>query len=226
MKKTALGAFAVFAVLSAIGADGDWMAETASATVFRLNTHAAPAYTLPSKHVLDAFGAVTWRAGETVTVTQPDGTTRVLVSEAETAGSVVIPFDAGGVWQLCNSMQGTVRIGVPWTVFGDGGKLGEATARLSFLDTEASGPNRRTVRGVARAVAYSGDQWLGEIGAASVLTVTAPDGTAQTMECLGTGTQAFCPHLRGLWTVTLAAGDSVRTSEISVFDAGTMMLVR
>ena len=55
---------------------------------------------------------LTYRAGETVTATAPDGTSRTLASEAASAGSARFSPNAGGLWLLSNSFCGTVPVGV------------------------------------------------------------------------------------------------------------------
>lgn len=49
---------------------------------------------------------VAWRAGETVTVTAPNGVTTTLVSDAASAGTATLVLNAGGCWTLARTGQG------------------------------------------------------------------------------------------------------------------------
>lgn len=73
-----------------------------------------------------ASRSVTRRAGETVTLTAPDGTVTTLVDGSSGATGTALPsLAAGGVWTLSNSRQGTVTFIVRRSL---DGSLGDGTA--------------------------------------------------------------------------------------------------
>ena len=87
----------------------------------RINTNAGPrVMNLLSDVEALADWPVTYRAGETVTVTTPDGETSTLVASAASAGAVAFAPTAGGLWRLGNSNGATAFFGVAWNVFNDG----------------------------------------------------------------------------------------------------------
>lgn len=71
----------------------------------------------------EGWWKVTWRSGETVTMTGPDGTATTL-SDGSSAGSAIVSFDAGGLWTVENSRQGTAAFTVRHSLYGT---LGEGT---------------------------------------------------------------------------------------------------
>lgn len=101
-------------------------AETPDATAestYALDTIGLP-YPIKTQADLDTLWAATYRAGETVTLTTPAGTVSTLVSGAVSDGSAELPFDAGGLWTLENSEQGTAQFTVRHSIFGT---LGDGT---------------------------------------------------------------------------------------------------
>ena len=56
-----------------------------------------------------AVRPVTCRAGETVTLTAPNGTVTTLVADAPSDTTATMAVDAGGLWAAENSVQGTQR---------------------------------------------------------------------------------------------------------------------
>ena len=61
---------------------------------------------------------ITFREGETVTETSPDGATRTLLSSAGYDGAFNWAPTAGGSWTLENSVSGTAVFGVRYSLFG------------------------------------------------------------------------------------------------------------
>lgn len=138
----------------------------------------------------------------------------------------------GGVWTLVNSEEGTARIGVPWTVFNDGGTYG-ANATASFVaDMVQTGPDRKLKKREVPPVAYSGDDWAGDLSKASTITFTPPADAgleATVWDDLpgGNGARAFTFNARGVWTVTLTFADNTtRTAQIDIQTAGFVLIVK
>ena len=217
---------ALAGILQVSADDGELLGETAEAVDFELRT-AASIYVVSSRAELEALGDVTWRKGETVTVAKHDGMESFLVKDAPLAGSGRPEWDEGGVWVLRNSMQGSVKVGIPWAVFGGGdGPIGEGSATIPFLDTCGTGPDRRIKTREAYAIAYSGDGWRGASDAGSVLTLTKPDGIAEISTFSGSGSIGFRPGLRGVWKAELTSDGKTLVSEITVMNVAMTLFIR
>lgn len=214
----------VFAVLA--GAALPLTAEidlTTSATYdgFRLNT--VKPIVVRTRAEAEAFGAVTYRAGETVTVTAPDDTLSTLASNAPTAGVSAFTPTTGGLWRLDNSNGESALVGVAWGVFGDGWSQ-DFTATLSLkMHTVGVGPDRRGQSHQFPAVAYSGDNWLGAV-AASTVTFIPPDGAPTALNLTGTGITSFVFGKSGQWTVRLAMADGM-TREAVITVIGGLVII-
>ena len=81
---------------------------------------------------------VTYRAGETVTLTAPNGTTATVVADAAAAGGATLAVGAGGLssdglWRLDNSNGSVAFVGVAWETFTFNAK-GDWTVTLTFAD--------------------------------------------------------------------------------------------
>ncbi len=109
-------------------ADDTPIAETASAFVYAIDTLASPRAVKTAEELAEIANG-TWKAtrrpGETVALSAPDGTVTTLAAADSTAASVVLPIDAGGVWTVANSKQGSVAITVRRSL---DGTLGDGTA--------------------------------------------------------------------------------------------------
>ena len=204
-------------VYSLHAAVGDVMAETETAAAFDVWTSSDATYAATTADELSAL-QVSYFAEETVTATAWDGATTMLVDVADSSGSVAFPADKGGVWTLVNSAQGTARIGVPWSVFQDGGDLAQSGDSSAFgVDSVQEGPNRKTRRADALPVAYSGDNWGGDASKTASLTVLSPDAEETTRSFAGTGTESFGFDKLGRWKFSLQMEDgSVKESSVLV----------
>ena len=198
-------------------------ADEVSATLggIRLNTVATASPVVVSTAAdTDVFVdlPVTYRAGETVTATAPDGESIALVaSAAPSAGSVAFEPTAGGLWRLSNSNGETVLVGVAWSVFGDCLPQDFSTAAPFVMHTKGYGPSRIGRARQFPAIAYSGDGWIGNASASAELTFLAPNGTATTNSLSGTGAMPFRFASRGQWLVTLGMeGDRTMEAVVSV----------
>ena len=198
-------------------ADGDLLAEDTSGATFCVYSADGATYAATSAAEIAALPSVTWRTGETVTAAKWNGDTTTLAMSAAAAGSGSFAPNAGGVWTLVNSKQGTAYICVPWPVFGDGMDLTSSASSAYAADSMASGPNRVTKRKEAPAVAYTGDNWVGDAARAATLTFTSPSGAATTLNRMGTGATLFNFNEVGNWTVQLAMADgSTRTAVVAI----------
>lgn len=200
---------------------------TSQAATFKFYSNPERTYSLVSTAELAAW-PVTWRVGETVVATAMDGAETTL-SGGEDATSASLP-NKGGVWTLANSAEGTVRVGAPWAVFDDGGTYG-ATATAGFVaDMVQTGPDRKLKKSEVPPVAYSGDDWAGDLSKAATVTFTPPEGSGlevTTWSKTGNGAGAFTFNAKGVWTVMLAFADNTtRTAQIDIQTAGFMIIVK
>ena len=156
----------------------------------------------------------TWRKGETVTVTDPSGTTTTLVADAGSAGAQSFAPNAGGIWHFSNSASGSATLGVPWSVFNDGGELATGTGPSAIIDTKQEGPDRRVRAWNVFPVAYSGNSWLRGGSSQSTLTLVSPSGTVVEEVLSGTGCYSYTPTENGKWHIELNDGTSTLQSDV------------
>lgn len=226
-KRFAMFLVACAAAFPLFAADGDLLAETTAAVTFDVCTFDIATFAAKSAAEIAALMPVTWRVGETVDVIPPQGASSTLVSDAASAGSAPFAPDAGGVWTLVNSAQGKARIGVAWSVYGDGGLLVTSGNSPSYpVDSMQEGPNRKIKKREGLPVAYSGDLWHGSGTASSTLTVTQPDGASEDIPLVGTGIYSVPFDMAGLWKLSLVMADTTLESEVDVKGAGFQLIVR
>ena len=181
---------------------------------------------------LAALRGVAYRIGETVTATAPNGTETALVSDADATGAVAFSPASGGYWTLSNSSLETAKFLVAWAVNGDVDTaiVSSADYGAYWLDTVQAGPDRKLKKREVPPVAYSGDDWVGDISKAATVTFTPPEGSgleATTWNKTGNGAGAFTFNARGVWTVALTFADNTtRTAQIDIQTAGFMLIVK
>lgn len=193
------------------------LANSGLSPTFRVYSTEDAKYSVSSSAEIDALPPVSIRDGETVTATSCTG----VATELESS-SLVSVLDMGGIWTLANSGQGTAKIGVAWTVNGDFDiPLASASVYGTYAaDSKQTGPNRKVNMSDVPPVAYSGDDWVGDVSKAATLTFVSPSGVETAINLTGTGTTApsqFKFNKTGRWTVRLAMADSTeRTAQINV----------
>ena len=216
-------------------ADGDGEGEepaairvTSEVVTFKLRTGSGTAAV--SSADLAAW-PVTYRAGETVTLTSPVGASTTPVSGAAVNGTTALAgaFNADGVWRLANSSGGSALVGVAWGTFGSQWREASAAA-LCRMHTEGEGPDRKLKKSEAPPVAYSGDDWKGDLSKASTIMFTPPEGSGlepTTWNKTGRGASAFMFNKKGVWTVELKFADNTtRTAHIDIRATGFVLVVR
>ena len=152
--RTITSLLAAVAVGAALPGVADVETVTSDPVTFRLYLDEDATYALSSAEDFSTW-LVTWRNGEAVGAESADGTAYTLSGGAG-ATSAALP-NKGGLWTLTNSVEGVARVGVPWTVFNDGGDLTASSAVVWLVDTVLDGPNRKLKKAEAPPVAYSGD---------------------------------------------------------------------
>ena len=166
-----------------------------------------------------------------MTLTSPAGASTTPVSGAAANGETALAgaFNADGVWRLANSNGGSALVGVTWETFGSPWREASADASCR-MHTEGEGPDRKLKKREAPPIAYSGDDWKGDLSKASTITFTPPEGSgleATTWNKTGTGAQSFTFNAKGVWTVTLTFADNTtRTAHIDIQASGFMLIVK
>jgi len=213
---------AVVGLPSALCANvGDVLAGPSTSPAFSLYTTDGTTYSAVSVAEIAALPPVVWLEGDTVTQTSPAGVVTVLAADASTTGSVSIASSlvAGGIYEFVDSVWGSAKVCIPYTVFGEvGNTIASTASALSgyIVDSRQSGPDRRTSVFDAPPIAYSGDEWGGDATKAATLTITPSAGEATVLELEGTGVTPFNFDV-GAYTVTLSTdGFPTRTAEINV----------
>ena len=231
--------YMIFAAACAVAmpafADGDGEGEepaairvTSEAFTFKLRTGDGTA--AMSSADLAAW-PVTYRAGETVTLTSPAGASTTPVSGAAANGETALAgaFNADGVWRLANSNGGSALVGVAWETFGSPWREASADASCR-MHTEGEGPDRKLKKREAPPIAYSGDDWKGDLTKASTITFTPPEGSGlepTTWNKTGRSAEAFTFNKNGVWTVELTFADNTtRTAQINIQTAGFVLVVK
>ncbi len=231
--------YMIFAAACAVAmpafADGDGEGEepaairvTSEAVTFKLRTGSGTA-AVSSADL--ATWPVTYRAGETVTLTSPAGASTTPVSGAAANGETALAgaFNADGVWRLANSSGGSALVGVAWGTFGSPWREASADASCR-MHTEGEGPDRKLKKSEAPPVAYSGDDWKSDLTKASTITLTPPEGSGlepTTWNKTGRGASAFTFNAKGVWTITLTFADNTtRTARIDIQASGFMIIVK
>ena len=105
-------------------------------------------------------------------------------------------------------------------------KVYSSLPKRSVLYTDGLGPNRQMRIREARHVSYSGDNWLGDGQAGSVLAMVSPSGTSDVRQHTGTGFDLFAPTEKGRWNITLETETFVFSSLVDVLGWGTAISVR
>lgn len=206
-------------------ADGNLLAEDATGATFDAYSADDATYAVMSSAEIAALPSVTWRADETVTATKWNGDTTTLVTSAVSNGSGAFVPDAGGIWTLVNSKQGTARICVPWTVYGDSMSMTSGASPGFAADSELPGPDRATKPRDTLPIAYTGDNWVGDRSKSATLTLVSPSGAETTLDRTGTGTETFAFGALGNWGVRLAMADGTTLeASIALFDGFSIII--
>ena len=119
----------------------------------------------------------------------------------------------GGAWRLASSPDGCEYVWAGTAVFP--------------VDSRQPGPNRTTKRKDALPIAYTGDNWIGNVSKAATLTLTPPEGEFTTLNLAGTGAQPFDFRTPGDWTVLLAMADgTTREAVVSILGEAFTIIIR
>jgi len=199
-------------------------AATSSAQTFALYTSAAatPTYALTSGALSSPFN-ITYRDGETVSVTSPNGVTTAL---SGSGGTIEYEPTSGGLWTFANSNGETALVGVDWSVHDDAPAPATGTANLVWLETVNEGPDRKAKSTDRPSVAYSDATFAGTLAGAVTLKLTSPSGD-ETTYTKAAGENAKSVRLtKGVWTVVLTSSAGTSTAHITVTPGGMVLIVK
>ena len=185
------------------------LAEEVTATVRHslTGTQGAGTAASPAK-IVDAEELVDEEAGAGY-VFSLEGPAGLLAALDLPAGCGVESAD-DGLWRLFSSSDGCLY------------RWGVAAYPLDAL---AMGPDRKLGIRDIMPVAYSGDNWIGDVAAASTVTFISPDGTTTPVAKTGTGADAeFRLDKPGRWTIRLSVG-GVTKGEASIAVTGGFTLI-
>ena len=211
-------------------------AATSSAQTFALYTNAAatptyaltsgaaatPTYALTSGALSSPFN-ITYREGETVSVTSPNGVTTAL---SGSGGTIVYVPASGGLWEFANSNGQTAFVGVDWSVHDDASAPATGTANLVWLETVNEGPDRKAKSTDRPSVAYSDATFASTLTGTVTLTLTSPSGE-ETIYTKASGENAKSVRLtKGVWTVVLTSNVGTSTAHITVTPGGMVLIVK
>ena len=226
MRTRSIMATAFAIALTLHGEDGTFIANGSFAGTFSVYTSDKATYAVESAAAFATLPLVFYRRGETATATARNGASKTLVSSASGTGTVSLgseTLDLGGVWTLSNSGQGQAQIGVAWSVYGDGGMLMTGDFASAYVvDTVQTGPSRKLMDRNAPPIAYSGDDWAGDVSRAATVTFTPPNGSGlepTTWEDLpgGNGVRSFTFSKTGRWKVLMTfANGTMREATVNV----------
>ncbi len=200
-------------------------AATSAAQTLALYTSAAatPTYAAAAGALTSPF-LITYRDGETVSVTSPNGVTTVL---SGTDGTINYTPASGGVWKFENSNGETAYVGVGWNVHNDGFTPTTDAANLTWLETTVEGPDRKVKTKDNVAMAYSDAAFNGAATGTITLTLTSPSNveTVYTKEP-GENAKTLRLNQTGIWTVALTTSSGTSTAHITVISAGMMIIIK
>lgn len=199
-------------------------AATSSAQTFALYTSAAatPTYALTSGALSSPFN-ITYREGETVSVTSPNGVTTAL---SGSGGTIEYVPASGGLWTFANSNGQTAFVGVDWSVHDDAPAPATGTVNLVWLETVNEGPDRKAKSTDRPSVAYSDATFAGTLAGAVTLKLTSPSGD-ETTYTKAAGENAKSVRLtKGVWTVVLTSSAGTSTAHITVTPGGIVLIVK
>lgn len=199
-------------------------AATSSAQTFALYTSAAatPTYALTSGALSSPF-LITYREGETVSVTSPNGVTTAL---SGSGGTIEYVPASGGLWTFANSNGKTALVGVDWSVHDDAPAPATGTANFVWLETVNEGPARKITSNDRPSVAYSDATFASTLTGTVTLTLTSPSGD-ETTYTKAAGENAKSVRLtKGVWTVVLTSSAGTSTAHITVTPGGIVLIVK
>lgn len=218
----------VMVVAVAVSLLADGLSVTSEPTTFRFFSNGTSVFGLTNAADVVSWPLV-WKAGETVTATARDGIVRTLTGN-DSSASASLPAGMGGVWHVANSNGESATICIPWSAFGDQMSLASLMSSAYGIDTLQEGPDRKTKKSGVLPVAYSGDDWVGDVTKVSTITFTPPvDSSLEptTLTMTGQGAVTFVFEKTGVWTVTLECADgTVKTSLVDIQTSGLVVIIR
>jgi len=186
---------------------------TSPSAAFALYTSAVetPTYAVAAGALSSPF-LITYREGETVSVTSPNGVTTQL---SGSDGTISYTPVSGGVWKFRNSNGASAYVGVGWN--GDGFAPVTDDGSIAWIDTMQTGPDRKVKRTDNVVVSYSDAAFAGSGTGVVTLTLTSPSNV-ETVYTKQSGDDAQTLRLdeSGEWTAVLTTSAGTSTAKIKV----------
>ena len=189
-----IGGASLLSLPLAAHADETPLAETASSCVYSADTLGSPRH-IRTAGDQSALWPATRRAGETVTLVSPSGSRTTLIPAESALTSAALTLNAGGVWTVENSVQGTATFTVRHSLYGtqgagtvsspakivDGDELVDYAVGNGYVFTLAN------LDGLMDELVIPSGLCLGKAGEGVWRVVTSEDG------CLFVGTDTVYP---------------------------------
>ena len=179
---------------------------------------ATPTYAYSAGALASPF-LITYKDGETVSVTSPNGVSMQL---SGSDGKISYTPTSGGLWTFANSNGSMAYVGVGWAAdLSDGFVPVTDTASLTWLETNKVGPDRSVKKSDMLPIAYSDNAFSGSDTGAVTLTLTSPSSVETTYtKTAGEDAKTLRLNEVGVWTVVLTTSSGTSTAQISVVPGG------
>ena len=179
---------------------------------------ATPTYAYSAGALASPF-LITYKDGETVSVTSPNGVSMQL---SGSDGKISYTPTSGGLWTFANSNGSMAYVGVGWAAdLSDGFVPVTDTASLTWLETNKVGPDRSVKKSDTLPIAYSDNAFSGSDTGAVTLTLTSPSSVETTYtKTAGEDAKTLRLNEVGVWTVVLTTSSGTSTAQISVVPGG------
>ena len=211
-----------------VGAYADYEVTSATSSTYTLvaiytSNAATPTYAYSSGALASPF-LVTYKDGETVSVTSPNGVTTQL---SGSGGTINFTPTSGGLWTFANSNGSIAYVGVGWAAdMSDAFSPVSASSSIAWLETNKSGPDRSAKKSDTLPIAYSDGAFAGNDTGTVTLALTSPSNVVTTYTKTA-GEDAKTLRLReiGVWTVALTTSSGTSTAQITVVPSGLIISV-
>ena len=211
------------AAVVAVGAYADYEVTSATSSTYTsvaiyTSKAATPTYAYSAGALASPF-LITYKDGETVSVTSPNGVSMQL---SGSDGKISYTPTSGGLWTFANSNGSMAYVGVGWAAdLSDGFVPVTDTASLTWLETNKVGPDRSVEKSDTLPIAYSDNAFSGSDTGAVTLTLTSPSSVETTYtKTAGEDAKTLRLNEVGVWTVVLTTSSGTSTAQISVVPGG------
>ena len=211
-----------------VGAYADYEVTSATSSAYTsvaiyTSNAATPTYAYSAGALASPF-LITYKDGETVSVTSPNGATTQL---SGSGGTISFTPTSGGLWTFANSNGSIAYVGVAWAAdMSDAFSPVSARGSVAWLETTVEGPNRSAKKSDNLPIAYSDGAFVGNDTGTVTLTLTSPS-SVETSYTRAAGDDAKTLRLNevGVWTVVLTTSSGTSSAQITVVPSGFIIAV-